>query len=234
VEINTYQGSGSEELGKLISNLTRRIERIEQQDKLTRIHPVTGSSDFAGTVFRTPDGTPVMVVSQQSGYELPGTSGQISSADPADDEISFNPLPETDQALWRVFFTGILTDAVEIDMTFTGTSTLSDTTFEFWLEPFIVDDDFGTLQLQTTSPTFTTGQSANHFYQGVWRWVHGLGLDVSAIWGITMYGRTAPLSGPGNVSNTIHRLPRFAVQRGSNVMQNYDPVNPFHVQIAAL
>ena len=76
MEMNTYVGDTGEAIGQLLNDMRRRIERLEQQDKLTRKHPTSpdASPDFAGTVFRTPDGTPVFIASQRDGLELPGVT----------------------------------------------------------------------------------------------------------------------------------------------------------------
>lgn len=72
---NTYRGTPGEQIGKMLKRLDKRIYRLERQDRMTRVHPITGDDTFVGTVIRTPDGFPVFTASEQGGLETPSTIG---------------------------------------------------------------------------------------------------------------------------------------------------------------
>ena len=167
---NTYQGSAQQQIGQLLAEMHERINRLELQDRLSRVHPITGDADFVGTVIRTPDGVPVFVVSEGDGLELPGLAATISAEDSFHEAQSM-PFFGTDwEGIWNYYFVGVLTTGVELNMRVNGSSSITTTKYDFRLRSFTIGETYGNQAFVSTSATFQTAASQTHVYEGVWRW----------------------------------------------------------------
>lgn len=214
--INPFNAAPSSQLGRIISDLVSRMERLEQRDSLTRVHPVTGDTGFEGTVIRSPDGTPVFLVSAESGVEIPGlvlqstSSGTVSLSD-------FTPVNNW-FPLHRWIFPQALTDSVEI-ITQLNTSPSTPgqlASGEIRLVSQILDrtaTGFNVVSTEGTSDPYTQTGGASGSLR-TFRWIHGLPneVDTTRLYSITLEARRT------TADTAVSVEPVYSVLRGKDIL----------------
>lgn len=196
--INPHRGGDAQEIGKLVAKLIDRVQRLERRSRLTRVHPVTGSTDFVGTVYRTPSGQPTLVISED-GLEAPPTlAGSIrenyaSTANTLVDDLNtwtdlVGPGEEPGLAVQTFTFIGVPANAIFIPLravvATAGGGSASPGSEDFQLEIRVKashrDDDHLTTLTETQSPIYLaesntgTNLQGQIDVQGTWRWEHGI------------------------------------------------------------
>ena len=245
--INPYEGTSQEQLGDLIADLRRRVDRLELEDRLTRVHPITGNDDFEGTVFRTPDRVPVFIASRQGGLELdsrPPTREQDDSdflQITSDDPAAMIPGPTS---VYNTQWPVTLADAVvfgtslqwAVDPSYTG-----DYAIEMWLTSQTLKYDQATGRTlfgpeDQSSPVVTFSDTENvsstsdseRFSTGRWIWRHGQALDPQDGFRLIAHIRAVGVNGSEPPLFNLFRLQLFdMMQRGAESTLGFDPEQPY-------
>ena len=241
MDINKYQGSKGKQIGDLLYDLHRRIEQLETADRLTRTHPVTGSDDFVGTVFRTPSNIPVFIVSE-SGLESPWLSGspRLPIAAPPSADISvLDQFQNSGQ--WRIILTstfiGTYSDMVEMPMSTRIVADEGGWEIQYrgvFLEVLPsgaavpigdVSDSF--ITTQQNSATAGGATEAHRSAKGIWRIRHGAELDITRHWEFRIEARMVSDTGTVQLTEAEVSLPDYAVQRGVDTSPQFNATAPF-------
>lgn len=248
--LNPHEGDRKLQLGDMVRKLGERVYRLERRDRLSRIHPVTGSMDFVGTVFRTPSGRPTLVISED-GLEAPPTlAGHIEdnyAGNPTGLANALNVLVGSSGPgveVYQIDFLGVASNAVFIPVQIFAASGVDtgggpgdeDFQLEMTLIAYHMADDNFTQITSSTSPVhvFESGTGGEQpgvvFAEGVWRWEHGIPPEQRGTLRVSVFVKAVEIPGqPLSLTNASAPAPRIPYVGGSGMNPHFIAEQPFRL-----